>query len=102
MLNLAHALDDFIQPVLHVQEEVVPALRQRGHQSCKGQKNGDEGSGLSPGRPGSSQQAGIGRLPGLESCWKLRPGRAWDKEGVLKKAGALSSPGSNPERKAGC
>lgn len=35
MLNLAHAFDDFIESVLHVQQEVVPALGQGGHQPCR-------------------------------------------------------------------
>lgn len=36
MLNLPHALDDFVEPVLHVQEQVVPAFRQGCHQACTG------------------------------------------------------------------
>lgn len=37
MLDLAHALDDLVEAVLQVQEEAVPALRQRSHQTCKAQ-----------------------------------------------------------------
>lgn len=36
MLNLPHALDDFVEPVLHVQEQIVPAFRQGCHQACTG------------------------------------------------------------------
>lgn len=33
MLDLPHALDDFVEAVLQVQEETVPALRQGRHQT---------------------------------------------------------------------
>lgn len=86
MLDLAHTLDDFVQPVLHVQQQVVPALRQRGHQSCKGQ-NGDEGSGLNPGQP-RDPGATLLQLPaGREQMlldWKLVPERAGIRKGFQR------------------
>lgn len=48
-------------------------------------KTGDEGSGLTPGHPSSSQQAGIDWLPGLELCWKLVPGRAGTRKDFQSK-----------------